>query len=99
MIDFNFKTYAVVRLRAATCSQDIMDTDTIDKLFLELSQVTKAKTNRELKMEAALQQIVAWQFPPTGKTWNDGSPMSYGECYGSNGERDFMREIAIEALK
>lgn len=31
-----------------------MTTETIDRLFLELSQVTKAKTQREILLEAAL---------------------------------------------
>lgn len=31
-----------------------METEVIDKLFLELSQVTKAKTARELALEKAL---------------------------------------------
>jgi len=31
-----------------------METETIDKLFLELSQVTKAKTARELELEDLL---------------------------------------------
>lgn len=35
-----------------------METENIDKLFLELSQFTKAKTKRELELEAKLQQIV-----------------------------------------
>lgn len=30
------------------------ETETIDKLFLELSQFTTAKTKRELRLEAAL---------------------------------------------
>lgn len=32
-----------------------METETIDKLFLELSQVTKAKSAKELSLEASLQ--------------------------------------------
>jgi hypothetical protein len=32
-----------------------METETIDKLFLELSQVTKAKTAREIELEKALE--------------------------------------------
>lgn len=31
-----------------------METETLDKLFLELSQVTKAKTAREIQLERAL---------------------------------------------
>jgi len=51
-------------------------------------------------MVAALHQIVRWDgFPATGKTWPEsGAPMSYSACNGSNGERDFMRQVAIDAL-
>lgn len=48
----------------------------------------------------ALETIEAWSdFPETGKTWNDGTAMVYGVCYGSNGERDYMRGIAKKALE
>jgi len=54
---------------------------------------------------AALRTVEAWEdFPSTGKFWDnlDGTvsdrPMSYGACYGSNGQRDFMRAIADTAL-
>jgi hypothetical protein len=52
------------------------------------------------RMEAALRKIARWrdEFPPTGRTWDDGSPMSYGACFGSNGERDYMRQVALDAL-
>jgi hypothetical protein len=33
-----------------------MDTEVIDRLYLELSQVTKAKTNRELLLEQSLRE-------------------------------------------
>ena len=48
----------------------------------------------------ALEQIARWDgFPPTGKFWEgSGEPMSYSACYGSNGERDHMRNVAAEAL-
>jgi hypothetical protein len=47
-----------------------------------------------------LKIIQKWQLPATGQFWDDDKtrPMSYGACYGSNGERDFMRNIANEAL-
>ena len=35
-----------------------MDTDTIDRLFLELSQFTKAKTKKELKLINLLERLV-----------------------------------------
>lgn len=52
------------------------------------------------KMRTALERIERWhgEFPPTGKTWNDGSPLSYSAAFGSNGESDYMREVARAAL-
>jgi hypothetical protein len=53
------------------------------------------------RYEKALRVIQKWQLPSTGKLWDHGTymePMSYGACYGSNGERDFMRNVANEAL-
>lgn len=48
----------------------------------------------------ALEQIERWDgFPSTDKTWEgSGEPVSYGAAFGSNGERDFMREVARKAL-
>lgn len=57
------------------------------------------------ELVTALERIERWfgEFPATGKYWlNDegaaGMEMSYAACYGSNGERDFMRELARVAL-
>lgn len=56
------------------------------------------------RLYAALERVESWTFPPSGRFWNndDGTlsdrPMSYGAAYGSNGERDFMRAIAADAL-
>ena len=51
-------------------------------------------------MLATLQRIERWfgEFPDTGKTYPSGRPISYATCYGSNGERDFMRRLAREAI-
>ena len=48
----------------------------------------------------ALETIERWfgEFPPSGRTWPDGRPMSWGSAFGSNGERDFMRAVARKAL-
>lgn len=53
------------------------------------------------QLEAALRKIEAWEMPLTGKFWeNDPTrPMSYSACWGSNGERDVIREIARAALE
>lgn len=52
------------------------------------------------RYEKALKFILKWEFPPTGQFWDIDKlqPMSYAACYGSNGERDFMRNVATEAL-
>ena len=51
------------------------------------------------RLAEALRLIERWRdFPSTGETWPSGQPMSYAAAFGSNGERDFMRKIAKEAL-
>lgn len=56
--------------------------------------------NREKRLEDALKTIIEWEdFPLTDQTWGNGKRMSYSVVYGSNGERDYMREIARKALK
>jgi hypothetical protein len=56
---------------------------------------------RIYKMESALKKIEKWfdEFPDSGAFLDDGSPMPYGSAFGSNGERDYMRMIARDALK
>ncbi len=48
----------------------------------------------------ALTKIARWhgEFPDTGRTWDHGTPMSYGAAFGSNGERDYMRQVALDVL-
>lgn len=62
------------------------------------SLVAKVERLREV-----LRKIEKWhgEFPPTGRFWDkDGNePMSYAAAFGSNGERDYMREIARTALQ
>lgn len=38
-----------------------METEIIDKLFLELSQFTKAKTKRELEVGEGIEKILKWR--------------------------------------
>jgi hypothetical protein len=61
-----------------------------------------ASAARAGELEAALQWIERWfgEFPETGEFWpGTERPMSYAACYGSNGERDYMRSIARAALR
>jgi hypothetical protein len=57
------------------------------------------KTQRD-ELAAALKSIEKWvgEFPPSGRTWDDGTEMSYGAAFGANGEQDYMREVARAAL-
>lgn len=57
-----------------------------------------------VRLRAALERIARWhgEFPDTGRFWDEPEnkrPMSFGACNGSNGEREYMRCIAQEALK
>ena len=63
-------------------------------------RIAERATQGVIGLMEALEQIQRWDgFPVTRKTWpKSGEPMSYGACYGSNGERDFMRGVANAAL-
>ncbi len=54
-------------------------------------------TEREKRMLRALRTIVEWKCP---SVWSeeDHKWHSYSSEYGSNGERDYMREIAAKAI-
>ena len=55
-----------------------METETIDRLFLELSQVTQATTAKELAMRAALADMLAgWRY----------IRQSHGDLYGVGWDR------------
>ena len=49
----------------------------------------------------ALQRIADWDLPDTGKFWDKERlvPASYESLYGSNGARDYIKNIAKEALE
>ena len=75
---------------------DLLDDD------IDFDIVEKQQRQIE-KYRKALGKIARWfdEFPATGQFWDEEktNPMSYGACFGSNGERDFMRKIATDALK
>lgn len=77
------------------------------EMQLTAARATIASLQGELERKtAALTKIEKWfgEFPPTGEFWpkTDGTisdrPMSYGACFGSNGERDYMRSVARAPL-
>lgn len=72
----------------------------LQSLALGMASHIEALQRQLAAKDAALGKIERWQgeFPNTGRTWDDGSTMSYAACYGSNGERDYMRKVAREGL-
>lgn len=46
----------------------------------------------------AMQFVIAWNEFPMVTPRDGGEPISYGYAYGSNGQRDFMREKLQEAI-
>ena len=49
----------------------------------------------------AIQRVIKWkgEFPESERFYDDGTQMSYGAAYGSNGERDYMRDKLKQTLK
>ena len=60
-----------------------METETINKLFLELSQITTAKTKRELELEDAIKTAlsISTLWLPKGEVkpehWDEARALSY----------------------
>jgi hypothetical protein len=57
-------------------------------------------TQTEQNLRDALEKIMNWELPPTGKFWDreQTEPMSYEACWGSNGVRDYMKQLAHDVL-
>lgn len=75
--------------------------DTAEVAQLVARSIELCEDNKRLR--AALERIERWEgeFPDTGRFWDEPKntePMSYSACFGSNGERDYMRQVAREAL-
>lgn len=97
-------TYALLLIFAGALAQwalaRIGASPRCDLDTLEHTQKALIKANnRVIQCQAALLKIARWhgEFPPA--FGRDGKPSSYGLEYGSNGERDYMRQIALNAVK
>lgn len=68
----------------------------------ELRAVIEQSGKREAALREALKRIEKWsgEFPETNRFWDEEKtrPMTYSAAFGSNGERDYMRDIARSAL-
>lgn len=65
---------------------------------MDAMTVEDLNSKGDIATELAARDIADWSLPDTGRTWESGEPMSYGACYGSNGERDYMKDVAAFAL-
>lgn len=84
-----------------TCPACLREQKDADSLATSTPSVSQGEATA--RMEKALRKIARWhnEFPSTGRFWDEPTnarPMSYGAAYGSNGERDYMRQIALNAL-
>ena len=81
---------------------------TLDTLYTEFEACESKKSSCAdyVQMQSALEKIARWhgEFPDTNRYWDPKKPqcadnqMSYAACYGTNGERDYMRQVARDAL-
>lgn len=102
----------IAKLRNEATSGSIWKETDARRLCYEAAEALDFKATQSVNTEDivcvcyryrdALIRIEKWfgEFPRTGKYWEkDGEEMSYSACYGSSGERDYMRNIAMEALQ
>jgi hypothetical protein len=53
------------------------------------------------RLREALTKVRNWELPSTGKFWDkeETQPMSYEAAYGTNGSRDYFKQITESALQ
>jgi hypothetical protein len=72
----------------------------VKELLFEMKEQISQKETRIAELESTLKDIAEWKLPKTGHYWDleQKDEMSYGACYGSNGERDYMKKKARDIL-
>ena len=71
-----------------------METETIDKFFLELSQVTKAKTAREIQLETALEDANGMCRSAMAVVKREGNATNW-EALNARMEESLQRQHAV----
>lgn len=68
--------------------------------MMENDKDIAAAVPAELTLRNALERIARWhgEFPRVPDRQSESGTISYSMAYGSNGERDFMRQVALDAL-
>lgn len=62
-------------------------------------QLRIASANAISVYRNALNDIVSWKLPKTGRMWDDRSEMSYTAVYGTEGTREHIQSVALNGLK
>lgn len=86
-----------------------MSDEELDRLLTAADEDHAAMVGRDFcqrlvadlrEARVALRKIEAWQMPPSGRFWESdpSRQMTYAGAFGSNGERDVIRQIARTAL-
>jgi hypothetical protein len=78
-----------------------IQSENLRKAYDEVGRKHAALKEKAAKMEEALRQIEKWQLPETGRFWDkeETQPMSFEACAGSNGAREYIRNVARQALE
>lgn len=72
----------------------------LEQIIWEQLELLRQKQLQLQDLQHALDIISNWKLPDTGKFWDaeQKNPMSYAAAYGSNGERDYMKDVAKIAI-
>ena len=82
-----------------TASQHDADSREIpDAHVISFARAIEAASGPNAALVEALKKIALWELPATGKFWPTGGAVSYEAEYGSNGARDYIRQVAFQAL-
>lgn len=103
IVSFIFKEFIVTDKRYKEIMKKLGMPDSqslLDALCQVANETAQEHLEKKRKMKVALKKIANWELPTTGEFVDEERtiPASYGFLYGSNGERDYMRNIAKEAL-
>ena len=92
------KQQAELRQSAAEVARLKLKVDLFKEEADQAIGVAKQLQQERDTLRQALEKIARWfgEFPPT--TDREGRPSTFAAEYGSNGERDYMRQIALDAL-
>ena len=72
----------------------------LESIITEQQKLLQQKQAANEKLVEALTRIEKWELPATGEFWDKEKtrPVNYETNNGSNGARDYIRSVAMEAI-